>query len=193
MKKRLLLLLPMSAFFLVGCSSTEESFEDKVIRKFTYVDSSQKQLEATVEDLAAQVKILKSEIGLTDISRFTNKEINFSSIKVLAEGAETNSKGEIRISGNTEFKVNVDVLNTTNENLSQLICQMYVTYTKDGTYLDRYLLDTRFDILPASVRKQIEFKNIPVKGSDVDHELTVILKDINGNEITRFVKKIYVK
>lgn len=193
MKKRLLLLLPMSAFFLVGCSSTEESFEDKVIRKFTYVDSSQKQLEATVEDLAAQVKILKSEIGLTDISRFTNKEINFSSIKVLAEGAETNSKDEIRISGNTEFKVNVDVLNTTNENLSQLICQMYVTYTKDGTYLDRYLLDTRFDILPASVRKQIEFKNIPVKGSDVDHELTVILKDINGNEITRFVKKIYVK
>lgn len=192
-KKILLLLLPMSAFFLVGCSSKEESFEDKVIRKFTYVDSSQKQLEATVEDLAAQVKILKSEIGLTDVSRFTNKEINFASIKVLAEGAETNDKGDIRIAGNTEFNVNVDVLNTTNENLSQLICQMYVTYSKDGTYLDRHLLDTRFDVLPASVRKQIEFKGIPAKGSDVDHELTVILKDVSGNEITRFTKKIYVK
>lgn len=192
-KKFLLLLLPISALFMTGCSSDEESFEDKVIRKFTYVDSAQKQLEATVEDLTAQIKILKNEVGISDRANFTDKEINFSSIKVLANGAETNSNGDVRISGNTEFKVSVDVLNTTKENISQLICQMYVTYTKDGAYLDRHLLDTRFDVLPASVRKQIEFSNIPAKGSDVDHELTIILKDATGNEITRFTKKIAIK
>lgn len=192
MKRKILLaFLTLTMFSFVGCSK-EESFEDKVVRKFTYVDSAQRQLEATVEDLASQVAILRSEIGISDVSKYKEDDINFSSIKVSGPSA-VSAGGSAILKADDKFNLSIDVLNSTDENISQFICQAYLTYKMNGEYYDRHLVDTRFDILPKSVRKQIEFKDIPTKGVDVEHVLTVIIKDVNGNEITKFEKKLNVK
>lgn len=190
-KKRLVAFLMLSASLFVGCSK-EESFEDKVIRKFTYVDSAQKKLEAQVEDMVAQLELVKNAVGYNEKPKFTSEDLNFSSVKVLAKEALT-EKGEVALRPNTEFDLSIDVINTTDENISQYIVQCYLTYNQNGTYYDRYLLDTRFDVLPKSVRKKIEFKDIPVLGGDTEHILTLIIKDLKGNEITSFEKQIYIR
>lgn len=193
MKRKLLLVIfTIGALSLVGCSSQEESFEDKVVRKFTYVDSAQKQLEAAVEDLTSQVSLLRTELGISSTSKYTDKDINFSSIKVAAKSV-TNAGDTIVLDADSEFNLKIDVMNSTDENLSQLTCQAYLTYNLNGQYYDRHLVDTRFDVLPKSVRKQIEFKSIPTKGSNIEHILTVIIKDLNGNAISTFEKKLTVK
>lgn len=193
MKRKLLLVIfTIGALSLVGCSGQEESFEDKVVRKFTYVDSAQKQLEAAVEDLTSQVSLLRTELGISSTSKYTDKDINFSSIKVAAKSV-TNAGDTIVLDADSEFNLKIDVMNSTDENLSQLTCQAYLTYNLNGQYYDRHLVDTRFDVLPKSVRKQIEFKSIPTKGSNIEHILTVIIKDLNGNAISTFEKKLTVK
>lgn len=191
-KKILLILLVVASFSLVGCGKKEESFEDKVVRKFTYVDSAQKETDAKIEDLLSQVDILKREVGISDTPKFTDEEINFSSIKVAAKSAKE-FEDSVTLAPNSEFNLSIDVMNTTEENLSQLIVQAYVTYKLDGKYFDRHLVDTRFDVLPKSVRKEIKFEGIPTKGANYEHILTVIIKDVNGNAITTFNKKINVK
>lgn len=194
MKKRIILaLLIMSSISLVGCTSNEESFESKVARKFTYVDSAQSKLEAQIEDMAAQIEILKREIGLTDTAKFTEKDINFSSVKVKAKDAKGSEDGDVLVKANDKFDLSIDIMNTTEENLSQMIVQAYLTYSKDGQYYDRHLVDTRFDVLPKSVRKNIEFREIPTKDANMEHKLTIIIKDVKGSTITTFEKKIYVK
>lgn len=193
MKRKVLLMICMISILpLVGCTKKKESFEDKVIRKFTYVDSAQKQLEATVEDLTSQVKMLRAELGISSTPAYTDNEINFSSIKIAAKSV-ANENNTIVLKENSEFNLKVDIMNSTDENLSQLTCQTYVTYKRNGQYYDRHLLDAKFDVLPKSVRKQIEFKSIPTKESDVEHLLTIIIKDLNGNTITTFEKKLTVK
>lgn len=194
MKKRIILaLLIISSISLVGCTSNEESFESKVARKFTYVDSAQSKLEAQIEDMAAQIEILKREIGLTDTAKFTEKDINFSSVKVKAKDAKGSEDGDVLVKANDKFDLSIDIMNTTEENLSQMIVQAYLTYSKDGQYYDRHLVDTRFDVLPKSVRKNIEFREIPTKDANMEHKLTIIIKDVKGSTITTFEKKIYVK
>lgn len=190
-KKTLLLFLALSSSMFVGCTK-EESFEDKVVRKFTYVDSAQKKLEAQVEDLAAQIELVKSAVGYDEKPKFTDKDLNFASIKVIAKEAQT-EKGEVAVNPNSEFDLSIDIINTTDENISQYIVQCYLTYNKDGQYYDRYLVDTRFDVLPKSVRKKIEFKDIPVLGKETEHLLTIIIKDLKGNAISTFDKKIYIR
>lgn len=190
-KKTLIAFLILSSALSVGCSK-EESFEDKVVRKFTYVDSAQKKLEAQVEDMVAQIELVKSAVGYNEKPKFTDKDLNFSSIKVLAKEALT-EKGEVALKPNSEFDLSIDVINTTSENISQYIVQCYLTYNRDGQYYDRYLLDTRFDVLPKSVRKKIEFKDIPLLGEETEHLLTLKIKDLKGNEIASFEKKIYIK
>lgn len=193
MKRKVLLMICMISILpLVGCSKNQESFKDKVIRKFTYVDSSQKQLEAAVEDLAAQVSMLRDEVGVSYTPQYTEDDINFSSIKVAATSA-TIKDDFVVLPQNSDFNLILDVMNSTDENLSQLICQTYVTYKLNGQYYDRHLLDTRFDILPKSVRKQIKFESIPTKASNIEHILTVIIKDLNGNAITTFEKKLIIQ
>lgn len=190
-KKTLLLFLALSSSMFVGCTK-EESFEDKVVRKFTYVDSAQKKLEAQVEDLTAQIELVKSAVGYDEKPKFTDKDLNFSSIKVIAKEAQT-EKGEVAVNPNSEFDLSIDIINTTDENISQYIVQCYLTYNKDGQFYDRYLVDTRFDVLPKSVRKKIEFKDIPVLGKETEHLLTIIIKDLKGNAISTFDKKIYIR
>lgn len=193
MKRKLLLMIfTIGALSLVGCSSQEESFEDKVVRKFTYVDSAQKQLEAAVEDLTSQVSLLRTELGISSTSKYTDKDINFSSI-IIAAKSVTNAGDTVVLDADSEFNLKIDVMNSTDENLSQLTCQAYLTYNLNGQFYDRHLVDTRFDVLPKSVRKQIEFKSIPTKGSNIEHVLTVIIKDLNGNAISTFEKKLTVK
>ena len=192
-RKILLVLLGLSIFSLTGCTEKEESFESKVARKFTYVDSANNELAARVEDLEKQLENIKSQVGITDTPSFTEKEINFSSIKVIAKDAIGSKSGNVKVPANTKFNLKMDIMNTTEENISQLTAQAYVTYSENGLYKDRYLVDTRFDVLPTSVRKNIEFKDIPVMGANIEHTLTVIIKDIKGNEITRFEKKIFVE
>lgn len=191
-RKLLLMILAVGTLSLVGCSNKEESFEDKVIRKFTYVDSAQKQLEATVEDLTTQVNLLRSELGISSTAKYSEKDINFSSIKIAAKSV-ANTGNSVVLDADSEFNLKIDIMNSTDENLSQLTCQAYVTYNLNGQYYDRHLVDTRFDVLPKSVRKQIEFKSIPTKGSDIEHILTVIIKDLSGNAISTFEKKLNVK
>ena len=190
-KKTLATLLIFSSALLIGCGQ-EESFEDKVKRKFTYVDAAQNKLEAQVQDIASQIEILKSEIGLDNTTKFTEKDINFSSIKLVAKEVQS-SNGDVILPSNSEFNLNIDIMNATDENLSQMIVQAYLTYNKDGKYYDRYLVDTRFDVLPKSVRKQIEFKDIPVKNSNMEHILTIVIKDVKGNVITTFEKTLNIK
>lgn len=193
MKKKIILtLIAISCISLVGCTNKEESFEDKVIRKFTYVDSAQSKLEAKVEDMEAQIEILKKEVGLSDTAKFTEKDINFSSVKVQAKEAKS-SEGEVLLPANSNFNLSIDVMNTTEENLSQMIVQAYLTYNRNGQYYDRHLVDTRFDVLPKSVRKQIEFKDIPVMDANTEHILTIVIKDVKGSTITSFEKTIHVK
>lgn len=190
-KKTLLTVLVLSSSLFVGCTK-EESFEDKVIRKFTYVDSAQSKLEAQVEDMAAQIELIKDAVGYNEKPKFTDEDLNFSSIKVLAKDAIT-EKGQVAVNANSEFNLNIDVINTTEENISQYIVQAYLTYNRDGQYYDRYLVDTRFDVLPKSVRKKIEFKDIPVLGKETEHILTVIIKDLKGNAISTFEKQIFIR
>ena len=68
-----------------------------------------------------------------------------------------------------------------------------MTYNRNGQYYDRHLVDTRFDVLPKSVRKQIEFKDIPVMDANTEHILTIVIKDVKGSTITSFEKTIHVK
>ena len=191
-RKVLVMICIISTLPLVGCTGKKESFNEKVIRKFTNVDSAHKQLEATVEDLASQVNLLRAELGISSTAKYTDKDINFSSIKIAAPSVAY-EKNTIILKENSEFNLNIDIMNSTDENLSQLTCQAYVTYKLNGQYYDRHLLDTKFDVLPKSVRKQLEFKSIPTKANNIEHILTVIIKDFNGNAITTFEKTLTVK
>ena len=193
-KKRLCAILCiMLSLSLVGCSSEEASFEDKVILKFDYTDADINELRALTEDLYAEVNTLKSAMNLNSSPTLTSEDINFSSIRLVAkesQGQEYEDTAAVKI--DSTFNLSIDVMNSSEESLSKLTCQAYIIYKNGDTFYDRYMLDTQFDVLPKSVRRNILLSDFPVKDSSLTHTLVVNIKDTNGNIITEFEKDLVV-
>ena len=193
-KKRLCAILCiMLSLSLVGCSSEEASFEDKVILKFDYTDADINELRALTEDLYAEVNTLKSAMNLNTSPTLTSEDINFSSIRLVAkenQGQEYEDTAAVKI--DSTFNLSIDVMNSSEESLSKLTCQAYIIYKNGDTFYDRYMLDTQFDVLPKSVRRNILLSDFPVKDSSLTHTLVVNIKDTNGNIITEFEKDLVV-
>ncbi len=87
----------------------------------------------------------------------------------------------------------VDIVNTTDKNLSDMVCQLYVVYEENGKMIDRHFVDARFDVLSKSTRRDLKFEKIPVKSPNIKHTLKIELKDKKGNVISSFSKEIFPK
>lgn len=185
------LIVIMSSSFLTGCGKNSE-FEDKVKENLDILQSNITQMHIKVEDLENKVKIIKESVEIPTTARYTEKEVKFDSIRV-ASNKVKEFQDSVAVGKNGNINVIVDVLNTTEETLSNMICQAYMVYTKNDKVIDRQFIDIRFEALPKSTRRNLVFENIPIKESDIKHELSIELRDSNGNLITNFYKEVFPK
>ena len=194
MKKYLLACLTtICALAMVGCGSKEEvTFEDKVKQKFEITDTTISELSALVEDLQAQVNILKDITGASTSIEFKKDDVNFDSVRVASTKIKK-FENSVAVLANSEMDVLVDIVNTTDKNLSDMVCQLYVVYEENGKMIDRHFVDARFDVLSKSTRRDLKFEKIPVKSPNIKHTLKIELKDKKGNVISSFSKEIFPK
>ena len=194
MKKYLLACLTtICALSMVGCGSKEEvTFEDKVKQKFEITDTTISELSALVEDLQAQVNILKDITGASTSIEFKKDDVNLDSVRVASTKIKK-FENSVAVLANSEMDVLVDIVNTTDKNLSDMVCQLYVVYEENGKMIDRHFVDARFDVLSKSTRRDLKFEKIPVKSPNIKHTLKIELKDKKGNVISSFIKEIFPK
>lgn len=195
MRKKMALVVMASsmAILLTGCakSSDVDMLRQASTHKFNEIESTLNMFRDKIVDLQKDFENVRVIAGIKSTPEVTSDELKFSSIKV--EGIDaTVEENTAVVKSNSEINVLVDVMNVSDKDLSQYICQAYITYYNGENYLNRYSLDTRFDVSPKSIRKEITFKNIPTKDSSVRHVLTIVLKDIYSNEVNTFTKEIKI-
>lgn len=198
MKKRLLALticIAGTSALFTGCSlgsSDYDSLKAATGARFAEHDSMFQIYKDKILELESEINNLKVISGLKLEPEVNDEDLKFSSIKIESEDAGVSEDTAV-INANSTFNVNVSLINASSLELNQYVCQAFLSYYEGDNYLNRYMSEERFNLAPKSTLGDIRFNQLESKGSNIKHVLTIVLKDLYGNEITRFEKELVVK
>lgn len=198
MKKRLLALticIAGTSTLFTGCSvgsNKYDSLKAATGARFAEHDSMFQIYKDKILELEAEINNLKIISGLKLEPEITSENLKFSSIKIEAENAGVSEDTAV-INANSTFNVNISLINASSLELNQYVCQAFLSYYEGENYLNRYMSEERFNLAPKSTLVDVKFNNLESKGSNIKHVLTIVLKDLYGNEITRFEKELVIK
>ena len=144
-------------------------------------------------DLESELNNVKVVAGLKTQAEVSSEDVKFSSIKVKGPNVTIGEEDAIIVPANSKFNIVASIINASEKDLNQFSCQVHVSYFNGETYLNRSMSEKRFDIAAKSTHDNIEFTEFETKDSSIRHVVTVILKDLYGNEIMKFEKELQVK
>lgn len=193
-KKRMLMLISSIglSLFLIGCGEKEVSFEDNTTSKLNSLRSTTLTLQNQVSELQKQVDSLKQSSNMDADNTITKDNVKFSSIKLeTLKGIKDN--GVVTVGENLKINLKIDILNASEKDLNQYDCQIYMKYMSGENTVDIYQDNVIFDAQSKYLKKDIQFKDIQIRGTNVKHVLTINIKDRFGNVITTYEKELKVR